>query len=250
MIENIVDIAERAGQIILTHYEEVTPGVMRKEDNSPLTQADLAAHKLILSELNRLTPDIPVISEEGEIAGYEERSAWREFWLVDPLDGTREFIKKNGEFTVNIALIREGVPVLGVVHIPVQRVTYTGEEGRGSFRIDSDGEARRIVSSIPDRSQPLTVVASRSHGSDDLEERLADLRVTVGRKVRAGSSLKFCLVAEGKADLYPRMGPTMEWDTAAGDAVFRYSGAGAVRPSPIRYNKVVLRNEGFIIGLE
>src|SRR5690625_7485466 len=114
MIENIVDIAERAGKIILSHYEEVTPGIIRKEDNSPLTQADLAAHELILSGLKELTPEIPVISEEGEIAGYEERRSWKQFWLVDPLDGTREFIKKNGEFTVNIALIRERVPVWGV----------------------------------------------------------------------------------------------------------------------------------------
>jgi len=250
MIENIVDIAERAGKIILSHYEEVTPGIIRKEDNSPLTQADLAAHELILSGLKELTPEIPVISEEGEIAGYEERRSWKQFWLVDPLDGTREFIKKNGEFTVNIALIRERVPVLGVVHIPVQKLTYTGEEARGSFRIGSDGVERRIVSSKPDRSRPLTIVASRSHGSDNLEEKLASLQVTVGETVRAGSSLKFCLVAEGRADLYPRLGPTMEWDTAAGDAVFRYSGAESVRPSPIHYNKVDLRNDGFIIGLD
>lgn len=249
MIDEIVDIARQAGDAILEFYsEEITVEV--KSDDSPLTKADLAAHHVIVDALRDLTPDIPIISEEGGIAGYEERSGWERFWLVDPLDGTKEFIKKNGEFTVNIALIESAVPVLGVVHIPASDQTYTGEAGKGSFLVNGNGVPQRIDSAAADKNQPLTVITSRSHGSDDLEERLSELGVKIGETIPAGSSLKFCYVAEGKADIYPRFGPTMEWDTAAGDAVYRYSGIGAPRSSPLRYNKKSLKNDSFIIGLK
>ena len=249
MINKLINISRQAGDAILGFYREEIE-VDHKSDDSPLTKADTAAHHVIVDALKELTPDIPIISEEGGIAGYEERKTWKKFWLVDPLDGTKEFIKKNGEFTVNIALIEEGDPVLGVVHIPAKRITYTGEKGSGSFKYNNEKERLQIFSAKPDIENPVNVVASRSHGSDDLEEVLAKRGVSVGNKVPAGSSLKFCLVAEGSADIYPRMGPTMEWDTAAGDAVFRYSGKNGPRKSPLTYNKPDLKNEGFIIGLE
>ena len=252
MTDSLIEIARKAGEEILHHYRNgghSDSDIEWKDDNSPLTKADLAAHHVIVDALRELTPEIPIISEEGGIAEYEERSGWERFWLVDPLDGTKEFIKRNGEFTVNIALIEDSRPVFGVVHIPDQGTTYFGDKDRGAFRIDSDGSRHRIYSRYADRDMPLTVVSSRSHGSDDLEEKLAGHGVTIGKKIPAGSSLKFCLVAEGKADLYPRLGPTMEWDTAAGDAVFRYSGKDGPRLSPLTYNKKDLRNGHFIIGL-
>jgi 3'(2'), 5'-bisphosphate nucleotidase len=249
MLEKLIDISQEAGDAILEYYSDDIK-VEHKDDDSPLTKADLAAHQIIKDALSSLTPDIPLISEEGGIAGYRVRKEWFKFWLVDPLDGTKEFIKKNGEFTVNIALIEDEAPVLGVVHIPAQKITYTGQKDNGSYKIENGKPPRQIYSSKPDTGKPLTVVSSRSHGSDELEEQLAKKGVTIGRKVPAGSSLKFCLVAEGSADIYPRMGPTMEWDTAAGDAVYRYSGKDKPRVSPLRYNKPGLKNDGFIIGLE
>lgn len=249
MIQELIKISEDAGEAILEYYREGME-IELKSDDSPLTKADLAAHHLILDGLRKFTPEIPVISEEGGIAGYEERKKWERFWLVDPLDGTKEFIKRNGEFTVNIALIEGSIPVAGVVHIPDKGLTYSGERGTGSYRIEKENGRRQLFSDIPDLSRPLTVASSRSHGSDDLEEKLSTLGITVGKKIVAGSSLKFCLVAEGSADLYPRFGPTMEWDTAAGDAVFRYSGRNRVRKSPLYYNKESLKNDGFVIGIE
>lgn len=248
IVDEIVRIAREAGDAILGFYDHDID-VSHKEDDSPLTKADLAAHNVIVAALSGLTPDIPVLSEEGGIAGYEVRRTWGRYWLVDPLDGTKEFIKKNGEFTVNIALIEHGVPVLGVVHIPAKTLTYTGQKGKGSFRIEGGSEPVQIRSSKPNLENPLVVITSRSHKSEHLEEKLAGLSVQVGTTIPAGSSLKFCLVAEGKADIYPRFGPTMEWDTAAGDAVFRYSGESGTRNSPLAYNKESLRNEEFVIGL-
>ena len=248
MINELLTIARKAGKAIMEYYGEEID-VTRKDDDSPLTKADMAAHYIIVNALTELTPDIPIISEEGGIAGYDERKQWGRFWLVDPLDGTKEFIKKNGEFTVNIALVEGQLPILGVVDIPARGVSYTAEKGVGSYRINGKEKPVRIYSEKPDRSKPLTVVASRSHGSDDLEELLKKKGVVVGRTIPAGSSLKFCLVAEASADIYPRMGPTMEWDTAAGDAVYRYSGRDGIRRSPLLYNKPDLKNDGFIVGL-
>ncbi len=248
MKNDILKIAQKAGNAILSFYTEDID-VERKDDDSPLTKADLAAHNIIVNELNKLTPSIPVLSEEGGIPGYEVRKSWKKYWLVDPLDGTKEFIKRNDEFTVNIALIENKKPVLGIVYIPAKDVSYTGSREEGSYKITGDQPEVRIYSEKPDISKPLTVVASRSHGSDDLEEKLAEKNIRIGKKIPAGSSLKFCLLAEGLADIYPRMGPTMEWDTAAGDAVFRYSGKDGERESPLRYNKESMKNEGFLIGI-
>lgn len=245
----IISISRAAGMEILKFYNENIE-VKRKSDDSPLTKADLAAHYVIEDGLKKETPQIPIISEEGGIADYSERKKWSKYWLVDPLDGTKEFIKKNGEFTVNIALIENNIPVFGVVYIPATEVTYVGHKSEGSFKIDRNGNRQKIYSKIPDLSKPVRVVCSRSHGSTDMERVLAEKGIEISKQVPAGSSLKFCLLAEGKADVYPRLGPTMEWDTGAGDAVFRYSSKKGTRHSPIVYNKENMLNDGFIIGHE
>lgn len=245
--DQLIEISIKAGESILNFYDEEI-SVQQKEDDSPLTKADLAAHKVIVTALKELTPDIPVISEESGVPDYEERKDWHSYWLVDPLDGTKEFIKKNGEFTVNIALIEDGEPVLGVLHIPAKKITYTGQKSAGSFSVNPEGKRSRIFSSVPDKNEPLIIAASRSHGADDTEERLEKMGIEVEKTITAGSSLKFCLLAEGLADVYPRFGPTMEWDTAAGDAVFRYSGKENPRYSPLTYNKPSMKNDEFVIG--
>ncbi|HLR90812.1 MAG TPA: 3'(2'),5'-bisphosphate nucleotidase CysQ [Balneolaceae bacterium] len=247
MFKDILALARQAGAKILEFYDEPIQ-VHAKSDQSPLTLADLAAHHVIVNDLEDISPDIPVISEEGGIPAYEIRKEWSKFWLVDPLDGTKEFINKNGEFTVNIALIEAGKPVFGVVYVPVTGVCYYGAKGEGSFKSDKEGSEQRIFSEKPDLSKPVTIVSSRSHGNDRMDEILRIEGIEPGRKMIAGSSLKFCLVAEGIADIYPRFGPTMEWDTAAGDAVFRYSGRKAERPSALKYNKESLLNGEFMVG--
>lgn len=245
--EKLMEISINAGDTILKYYKDDIK-VEKKDDNSPLTKADLASHNVIIDALKQLTPGIPIISEESGLPEYEERKEWKKYWLVDPLDGTKEFIKKNGEFTVNIALVEENKPVIGVVHIPAKKITYVGQKSTGSFKIDPEGNKSKVESSVPGKNKEVTIVASRSHGSSDTEERVEKMGFKVGKSVPAGSSLKFCLVAEGTADIYPRFGPTMEWDTAAGDAVFRYSGKDGERYSPLEYNKPSMKNGEFVIG--
>ena len=245
MLEEIIEIAHNAGDIILEFYE-TNFDIKTKKDNSPVTQADLEADRYIVEALKKLDDSIPVISEESGIPEYDFRKSWTKFWLVDPLDGTKEFINKNGEFTVNIALIDDGVPVLGVVNVPAHDLTYYASESDGAWKKEGDKETQQIYSKPASKDQPLVVVQSRSHGSDALEEYLRDFNVK--DRVPAGSSLKFCLVAEGKADIYPRLGPTMEWDVAAGDCVYRYSALDGAHDSGLSYNKPTLKNEGFVIG--
>jgi 3'(2'), 5'-bisphosphate nucleotidase len=222
-------------------------GLREKEDRSPVTLADEVAHDILVEGLRRIDPATPVISEEAELAAFEIRRGWSRFWLVDPLDGTKEFIKRRAEFTVNVALIEHGEPVFGVVLAPALDLVYWAVKGEGAWREEKGGPAERIYSNTPTPGTPLTVVESLSHPSPELEEYLKT--IPVARRVKAGSSLKFCWVAEGRADLYPRLGPTMEWDVAAGDCVYRQSGKGAERRSPLTYNKPDLRNTSFIIGL-
>ncbi len=240
-------IAVEAGQATLQHYH---PGVTveTKSDRTPVTAADRAAHAIIARRLAEWDDSVPVISEEGEIPDAGTRRGWSRFWLVDPLDGTKEFLEHNGEFTVNIALIDGGTPVLGAIHAPAIGLLYYAGEGLGSWRRTGDGLPVRLASHPPAPGGPLRVAESRSHPSIELERFLAKL--PVGERVRAGSSLKFCWVAEGRADLYPRFGPTMEWDVAAGDCIFRNSGVGRPRRSPLVYNQPELRNPGFVIGLD
>jgi len=213
--EAIAEIAVEAGKAILEVYEQDFE-VVQKKDESPLTQADLASHRIICDALTQLTPDIPVLSEESSEIDFEVRADWPQYWLVDPLDGTKEFINRNGEFTVNIALIRHHSPILGVVHVPVSGITYTGLVGKWASRHAPDGSMEHIGIRLP-CADPVVVVGSRSHANPRLLEHLG--HIGDYELISMGSSLKFCLLAEGKADFYPRLGPTSEWDTAAAHAV-------------------------------
>jgi 3'(2'), 5'-bisphosphate nucleotidase len=226
-------IVARAGAAIMRIYGSGFT-VQHKEDDSPLTLADLESQRVIIEGLNAITPGIPILSEESAPAPWSERRSWSELWVVDPLDGTREFVKRNGEFTVNIALVREHEPVLGVVAAPAQGLLYWGAAGLGAFSQAQGGAQVPIQVSAP--QNPLRVVGSRSHASAETAGYLARLGPHEMKGI--GSSLKFCLVAEGNADLYPRFGPTSEWDTAAGQAVLEAAGGHVTRPDGhrLRYN--------------
>ncbi len=228
----------------------VSEGVSYKDDGSPLTEADTASNTVIMTGLKGLTPRLPVLSEESVEIPFGERSTWERFWLVDPLDGTKEFLRRSGEFTVNIALIEAGRPILGVVYVPASAVLYFGAEGVGAFKSDGGSfEGARAITAVASakaREIPR-IVASRMHRDDKLEDFLS--RIGAHEPVSMGSSLKFCLVADGSADLYPRFGPTMEWDTGAADAIVRASG-GVVTDhngEELKYNKPDLHNPAFMV---
>jgi 3'(2'), 5'-bisphosphate nucleotidase len=224
LIKPLVALARAAGDRILEVYA-TDFSVQSKNDESPLTLADLASHRTIVPGLRELAPDIPIISEEGGLPPFAERGKWHRYWLIDPLDGTKEFVNRNGEFTVNIALVVNGRPVLGVVHVPVQHTTYTGCEGHGADKRIGDGRAQKIHVAAK-ASLPPRVVGSRSHRGASLDAFLE--RLGAFDMVPMGSSLKFCVVAEGGADVYPRLGPTSEWDTAAAQAVVEQAGGRVV----------------------
>jgi 3'(2'), 5'-bisphosphate nucleotidase len=226
-------VVARAGAAIMRVYEAGFT-VQRKEDNSPLTLADLESQRVIIEGLAEMTPGIPILAEESAQAPWGERQSWRELWVVDPLDGTREFVKRNGEFTVNIALVREHEPVLGVVSAPAQGLLYWGALGVGAFSHHRGAAQIPIHVSAP--QNPLRVVGSRSHASAETAAYLTRLGPHVMTGI--GSSLKFCLVAAGEADLYPRFGPTSEWDTAAGQALLEAAGGHVTRLDGhrLRYN--------------
>lgn len=242
----VCGIAQRAGAAIMEVYQGGYT-VVQKQDESPLTCADRVSHEVIVGLLADRFPDIPVLSEEGADIPFEVRTQWRRFWLVDPLDGTKEFIKRNGEFTVNIALIEDGVSVLGVVYVPVQDRLYWGVVGTGAFVQQGGAPAIPIQVRQAAVDGGLTVVMSRSHPSVELEEFLNQFQVADALPV--GSSLKLCVVAEGRADLYPRLGPTMEWDTAAGQAVVEAAGGSVctLEGVPLSYNKPSLLNPFFVV---
>jgi 3'(2'), 5'-bisphosphate nucleotidase len=239
LIDAIVPIVADAGRAILEVYESKFD-VVAKDDASPLTQADLASHTLIFNALRALTPEIPVLSEESKAPDFATRQSWPRYWLVDPLDGTKEFINRNGEFTVNIALIEDHRATLGIVGVPAQDVIYCGDvEARRAERRDRNG-VRALDGRRMDPARELVVVASRSHGGERLENYLDALaqRFPSVARTPVGSSLKFCILAEGRADFYPRLGPTSEWDIAAAHAVLAAAG-GAVWTldrAPLRYN--------------
>ena len=241
-------IATDAAQRILDVYNSPF-AVEHKEDKSPLTQADRAAHELICARLAVLTPDIPVLSEESAKIDYAVRVAWSRYWLVDPLDGTKEFIKRNGEFTVNIALIENGQPVLGVVQVPVTGVLYLGVRGQGAWK-EQQGQ-RRAIRARDYCGGRATVVASRSHRGEALDKFLVQLEAREGSYDTAslGSSLKICMVAEGAADIYPRLGLTSEWDTAAAHCVAESAGGRVLQLSgePLIYNKPDILNPWFLV---
>ncbi|HMK86009.1 MAG TPA: 3'(2'),5'-bisphosphate nucleotidase CysQ [Steroidobacteraceae bacterium] len=233
LAEALLPVAARASTTIMTIYERGFTA-RRKADGSPVTQADLESQRIILDGLARLTPHVPILSEESAQVPWPERRTWRQLWIVDPLDGTREFIEGNGEFTINIALVVDQEPSLGVVAVPAQARLYWGALGLGAFRREADGEVSSLRAAAPAR--PLRVVASRSHATAQTWSYLD--RFQPYELTRLGSSLKFCWLAEGKADFYPRFGPTSEWDTAAGQAVLEGAGGSvtSLDGGRLRYN--------------
>jgi 3'(2'), 5'-bisphosphate nucleotidase len=260
-----------AGEAILDVYG-TDFGVTKKEDHSPLTLADQRSHKIILDSLSPF--DIPILSEEGKEISYEERKKWKRLWIVDPLDGTKEFVKRNDEFTVNIALVEDQYPSIGIIYLPVKDVLYFAERQIGAFRLDGakilingrreelDKEPSVFRSTIIPKALPLpikdlthsifTIVGSRSHATPELDDFVNKKKETIGQVqfISAGSSLKICIVAEGRADIYPRLGPTMEWDTAAGQAIVEIAGARMTEyetGKPLLYNKKNLLNPWFIV---
>jgi 3'(2'), 5'-bisphosphate nucleotidase len=256
LINGVVDIAHGAGAKIMGIYAKDF-SVYEKTDASPLTEADLAAHHSIVAGLTALS-ELPILSEESATISWAERSQWQRYWLVDPLDGTKEFIKKNGEFTVNIALIDDGKPVFGVVYAPVLKQTYVGVQGQGAYKI-SDGERKAIAPRPHQGNEQWKVVGSRSHQSPEIQAFLDSLGGEA-ELIAMGSSLKLCLVAEGAAHLYPRLGPTSEWDTAAAQAVVEAAGgkvtvitdptkALSTDALPLRYNqKESVLNPYFLVS--
>lgn len=246
LLSSIAELARRAGEKILEVYGRSIE-VIRKSDESPLTIADMRAHHVIVAGLASLTPQIPVLSEEGSDIPYPVRKGWSRYWLVDPLDGTKEFLARNGEFTVNIALIDTHEPVMGVVSVPTRHTVYMGARKAGAFRQIAEQSAVPIEAA-QDAPSVVRVVSSRSHA--DVESEAAIAALGPHEAIRVGSSLKFCMVAEGRADLYPRWGLTSEWDTAAGQAIVEAAGGVVVGldGSPLRYNtKESLLNPGFVV---
>jgi 3'(2'), 5'-bisphosphate nucleotidase len=236
---------QAAAEVLAVYGTEFRVAI--KDDDSPLTEADARAHRVLVEGLAALTPDLPVLSEESAAVPWAERRRWETFWLVDPLDGTKEFVSRNGEFTINVALIERGRPVVGVVQVPVSGVAYCAAAGVGAFRRDPGATPRPIATRRP-AVQPPRIVASRSHRGPDLDAWLAALGPhTI---VSVGSSLKFCTVAEGAADAYPRLGPTMEWDTAAGQCVAECAGARVTTADgrPLAYGREELRNPSFLVS--
>lgn len=233
-------IVREAGQAILDVYNEESPlDIETKSDDSPVTKADIAAHKIIEKGLLELTPEIPILSEEGGLPDFDTRTSWSEYWLVDPLDGTKEFINKNGEFTVNVALIRNREAVLGYVYVPVLDRLYFGGPECGSERKDKDGCIKLSAQALKPGGE-LKVVGSRRHGAEALDDMLNNISEDFSNisRVNMGSSLKICACAEGSADWYPRLALTSEWDTAAAHAVLRGAGGEIYKPdlTPLQYN--------------
>jgi 3'(2'), 5'-bisphosphate nucleotidase len=243
-----IQASVEAGAVILEVYGSDDLGVEAKADDSPLTLADRRAHQKIVARLKETS--LPILSEEGRNIPFEERRQWEYFWMVDPLDGTKEFIKRNGEFTVNIALIYQQRPIMGVVYVPVNGSLFYGREGAGAFKRPKNGEPQRLQISKADLSrQGVRVVGSRSHMNPETEAFMAQF--TEPEVVSMGSSLKFLVLAEGGADVYPRFAPTMEWDTAAAHAILSEAGGKVVQQESgesVRYNKENLLNPWFIAG--
>lgn len=261
ILQTAVEAAVEAGEEIMKIYSKDF-SVEYKDDKSPLTEADRHSNAIIC---NRLKDTYPIISEENKLMDYSIRKTWRTHWLIDPIDGTKEFIKKNGEFTVNIALVKNGTPIFGVVYLPAQRILYFGAEDRGSFKYNwKEGESFPEFDPLLENAEKLTgenlpetytIVASRSHMSPETEEFIDECRKKFGEVelISKGSSIKLCLVAEGSAHVYPRVAPTMEWDTAAAHAVAKYAGCTVndfYNRTELRYNKENLLNPHFIVAHE
>ncbi len=250
-MNKLLELAKQAaiegGKEILKVYKTADFGVEMKSDDSPLTIADKKAHLKIMEFLSKT--DIPVLSEEGKEISYNDRKSWDKLWIVDPLDGTKEFIKRNGEFTVNIALIENGIPIMGVIYVPVKDILYFGDLEKGAFKIDNNKTVKLPI--ISDNTS-YKVVGSRSHMSTETEDYVNKLRAKHDKveMVSMGSSLKICLVAEGSANEYPRFAPTMEWDTAAGHAIAKSAGKLLIdweTKQEMKYNRENLLNNWFLV---
>lgn len=243
MLNQLLQIADTASQKVMAIYQTDFE-VKTKEDNSPITAADLASHHVIVDGLKALTPDIPILSEESANAPWEERKSWTRFWLVDPIDGTKDFTNRTGEFTVNIALIENGEPVMGIVTAPALNEAYWGIKGQGAWKREADGSTRPLQ--VVEPPEAKRAVASKSHMNQETRDFIDQLGNH--ELVQAGSSLKFCRIAEGKADIYPRLGPTCEWDTGAAHAVLAAAGGkvNKLDGTPLVYGKEDVLNPYFV----
>jgi 3'(2'), 5'-bisphosphate nucleotidase len=245
-LDTIVDIAREAGILIMEIYKKDFK-IEFKDDKSPLTEADTKANEIICRSLKKVYPNIPIMSEENKLIDYETRKNWEYYWCIDPIDGTKEFIKKNDEFTINIALIHKNTPVLGVVYAPAVDEMYKAKKGEGAYK--NNEKLPLYINKEVDKK--LIVVASKSHLSIETQNFIDNLKTETIEQVSKGSSLKLCMVATGEADIYPRLAPTMEWDTAAADAIVRESGKLIYRfddNQTITYNKKDLLNPWFIVS--
>jgi 3'(2'), 5'-bisphosphate nucleotidase len=243
--KTILSLIESARNAILEVYHQSTVAVEYKADHSPLTLADRRSHAILSQGLSALSP-LPILSEEGQQLDWEVRQQWQSFWLIDPLDGTRDFVDRTDEFTINLALVQHGRAVVGFLDVPVQQKTYLGILGHGAYRVQGDTVSPIFVTDRPPESG-LRCAVSRAHSSK--EEAWCEAQgIAIGKWIRAGSALKFALVAEGLADLYPRLGPTMEWDTAAGHCLVEAAGGSVclIDTTPLRYNRHDLKNAAFI----
>lgn len=258
LLHTAITAGLNAGKAILEIYHSGEFDVEIKGDNSPLTRADKASHNVIMTYLE--STDIPVLSEEGRDISYQERKAWKQLWIVDPIDGTKEFIKRNGEFTVNIALIKDQCPLIGVIFVPVTGVLYFSTKAKGAFKVVVDLEnfdVERLISNATElplkrTDNTFTIVASRSHMSAETLEYVQEMRDIHGEVhlISKGSSLKLCMVAEGTANCYPRFAPTMEWDTAAGQAICEHAGFEVLdwkTKESMLYNREELLNKWFLV---
>jgi 3'(2'), 5'-bisphosphate nucleotidase len=250
-IQKINSIAQKAGDEIMKIYQQDFD-VDYKANNSPLTKADIKSNEIINESLKGLYPEIPILSEENKEVPYNIRKNWEYFWLIDPLDGTKEFVKKNGEFTVNIALIHKDTPVLGVIYAPALEILYYAKKEKGAFKQEKDKKPQRLPIYKHTNNDTLKVIVSKSHYNQETKYFVNDLKNQCKKTIefiRIGSSLKLCLIAEGKADIYPRLAPTMEWDIAAGQAITEQAGGeivGFKTQTPLKYNKQNLLNPRFI----
>ncbi|MFT6069435.1 MAG: 3'(2'), 5'-bisphosphate nucleotidase [Bacteriovoracaceae bacterium] len=247
MIEKIIEIAEEAGRVVEKVAEKAFK-VSIKSDNTPVTEADLASHEYITEALKKLYPEIPILSEESCSIDVKERQAWKKYFLVDPIDGTKEFIKQNGQYAVLISLMEDNRPTLGVIHAPVLKETWYAEKGKGAFKKDPDGSVASIMVT-PAPEKKIKVAVSASHLSKKTSEYM-EKEFKAFETHPIGSAIKFCRIAEGRVDVYPRLGPTSEWDTAAGEIILEESGGGIVQfddtSKKLEYNKESLRNPWFI----
>jgi 3'(2'), 5'-bisphosphate nucleotidase len=257
-LHSAITAALEAGKAILEIYQSGVFDVQVKGDNSPLTKADLASHQKIVAYLEKT--NIPILSEEGKAIPYTERKGWKQLWIVDPIDGTKEFIKRNGEFTVNIALIENNKPSIGVIFVPVTKDLYFSTREKGAFKLSVDLENYNVTTIVSKgnklplkrETETFTIVASRSHMSQETAAYVQEMRMKHGdvKLISKGSSLKLCMVAEGQADCYPRFAPTMEWDTAAGQAICEHAGFKVIdwkTKEPMLYNREELLNNWFLV---